>query len=82
MYASRMFHSFGTVQSRTCVPDGDVVEFEWDPLPYAVQRFPDPLARDAPADRVQLLGDGQHLRADLGAIEVEFQIPHLVPFED
>ena len=50
MYASRMFHSSGTVQSRICVPLG-TSWLERDPLPDRGQRSSDPVAGDATADR-------------------------------
>ena len=53
MYASRIFHSFGTVQSNTGVPEAHLAGVQWNLLAEETQRFADARAGEAAADREQ-----------------------------
>ena len=63
-----MFHSRGTVQSNTAVPDGTSwMASSGQPLLQAAQRLADAVAGDAAADRIELGDQTVQLRADPAA---------------
>ena len=67
MYASRMFHSLGTVQSKTAVPVGTSKSLSGIRSPIR-SVLPYPVARDATAYGVKTAGEAVQLAAELRAI--------------
>ena len=65
IYASRIFHSRGMVQSKTCGPGRHLVNLQLDVRANRAQGLPDATAGDAAANRIYLRGKGEDCLADV-----------------
>ena len=54
MYASRMFHSFGIVQSNTAVPVGISSYLQLDLLPESLKCLPHAVSSDAATNGIEI----------------------------